>query len=82
MKLPFIRSPFNYNRDDVSNETGLECPEPTLAQQQFKDETDINVIMERFGRTGEIIGSVRMPAYGDFDSINDYHSAMNAIVAA
>lgn len=82
MKLPFIRSPYNYDRDQVSNDTGLECLEPTMAQQQFREECDINTIMERFGRTGEVIAPARLPQYGDFDGISDYHSAVNAIVAA
>jgi phage internal scaffolding protein len=82
MKIPFLRTPYNYNRDDASNESGLECQDPTLAQQQFREECDINTIMERFGRTGELVAPVRMPQYGDFDGINDYHSAMNAIVEA
>lgn len=82
MKKVFVRSPYNYDGDEVSNETGLSCPEPTLAQQQFREECDINTIMDRFGRTGEVIAPVRLPQYGDFDGINDYHSAVNAIVAA
>ena len=82
MKIPFLRTPYNYNRDEASNESGLECLDPTMAQQQFREECDINTIMERFGRTGELIAPVRMPQYGDFDGVNDYHSAMNAIVEA
>jgi phage internal scaffolding protein len=82
MKIPFLRTPYNYDRDVASNDSGLECPDPTMAQQQFREECDINTIMERFGRTGELIAPIRMPQYGDFDGVNDYHSAMNAIVEA
>ncbi len=82
MKIPFLRTPYNYDRDVASNDSGLECLDPTMAQQQFREECDINTIMERFGRTGELIAPVRMPQYGDFDGVNDYHSAMNAIVEA
>lgn len=82
MKIPFLRTPYNYDRDIASNESGLECLDPTMAQQQFREECDINTIMERFGRTGELVAPVRMPQYGDFDGVNDYHSAMNAIVEA
>jgi len=78
----FIRTPYNYDTDAVSDETGLSCPEPTLAQQQFRDEADINTIMERFGRTGEIVAPIRMPTYGDFSQVNDYHTAMNALIEA
>lgn len=82
MKVPFMRSPYNYDRDVASDESGIDCPEPTLAQQQFKDEADINVILERFGRTGELIAPVRVPQYGDFSQVNDFHTAMNAVRAA
>lgn len=82
MKIPFMRTPYNYDRDAVSDETGLVCPEPTMAQQQFKDEADINTILERFGRTGELVVPARMPQYGDFDQVSDYHSALNAVISA
>ena len=52
-KVPFLRTPYNYDVDKVSDETGLSCPEVTLAQQNFKDETDINYIVRQFGITGE-----------------------------
>ena len=28
----FIRTPYNYDTDEVSVETGLSCPEPTLTK--------------------------------------------------
>ena len=81
-KSIFIRTAFNYDADEVSAETGLSCSEPTMAQQQFRDEADINIIMERFGRTGELIAPARMPQYGDFNGVSDYHTAMNAVIEA
>jgi phage internal scaffolding protein len=82
MKSPFLRTPFNYDRDAASDESGLACADPTLAQQQFRDEADINTILERFGRTGEVIVPVRPPEFGDFSEVTDYHSAMNMIIEA
>ena len=38
--------------------------------------------MERFGLTGELPTDVRMPQYADFEQAFDYHTAMNAVVAA
>ena len=29
----------------------LECPEPSLTQQQFKDDSDINVMLEKMVHT-------------------------------
>jgi len=81
-KLPFLRTPYNYDVDKVSDETGLTCPEPTLAQQNFKDETDINHIVRQFGLTGQLPGKPLSPQYGDFTGVLDYHSAVNAVLAA
>jgi len=81
-KVPFLRTPYNYDGDKVSDETGLSCPEPTLAQQNFKDECDINHIVRQFGLTGELPGKPLSPQYGDFTGVLDYHSAVNAVLAA
>ena len=79
--LPFVRNPYNYSMDLVSEETGLLCQDPSLAQQHMKDECDINVIIERFGVTGQIPTSPVSPSYGDFSGVSDYHSALNQINA-
>ena len=81
-KVPFLRTPYNYDVDKVSDETGLACPDPSLAQQNFKDETDINFIVRQFGLTGELPGKPLSPQYGDFTGVLDYHSAVNAVLAA
>lgn len=81
-KVPFLRTPYNYDVDKVSDETGLSCPEVTLAQQNFKDECDINHIVRQFGLTGELPGQPLSPQYGDFTGVLDYHSAVNAVLAA
>lgn len=78
----FLRTPYNYDTMQVSNDTGLSCPEPTLAQQHEKDECDINTIVRRFGLTGELPSGVRAPQYGDFTGATDYHTAMNAVISA
>ncbi len=82
MKPPFLRTPYNYDRDAASDESGIACPEPTLAQQQFRDEADINTILERFGRTGELVVPVNVPQFGDYSEVTDYHTAMNMIIQA
>ena len=79
--LPFIRNPYNYDKEEVSNETGLLCKDESLAQQHMKDECDINVIIERFGVTGELPNSPVSPRYGDFSEVTDYHTALNTINA-
>ena len=80
--LPFLRTPYNYDRDAASNESGLACEEPSLTQQHFKDETDINNILRQFNVTGLLPESPLSPRYGDFSGIGDYQSALNAVIAA
>ena len=81
-KVPFLRTPYNYDVDKVSDETGLVCSDPSLAQQNFKDESDINYIVRQFGLTGQLPGQTISPQYGDFTGVLDYHSAVNAVLAA
>lgn len=77
-----LYAPGNYDAEALSIETGLECNDPSLAQQHMRDETDINEIVRRFGLTGELPEAVRRPTYGDFTGVFDYQSALNAVRAA
>lgn len=81
--LPFVRTPYNYDVDKASSDTGLKCDDPSLAQQHCRDECDINYIVERFGVTG-VLPPVDRPAptYGDFTGVYDYRSALDAVMAA
>jgi phage internal scaffolding protein len=81
-KAPFLRTPYNYDTNAASDESGLACEEPSLAQQHFKDECDINNILRQFNITGLLPESPLSPRYGDFTGITDYHSALNAVMAA
>jgi phage internal scaffolding protein len=81
-KAIFLRTPYNYDLDAASNESGLACEEPSLAQQHFKDECDINTILQKFNVTGLLPQSPLSPRYGDFSGIGDYHTALNRVIAA
>lgn len=79
----FVRTPYNYDVDAVSDLTGLECKDPSLAQQHMKDETDINNIVAQYGVTGQLPEvPVRVPTYGDFTGTNDYRQALDLVLAA
>lgn len=65
--------------DKASDDTGLQCLDKSLTQQQFGDEVDINTIVKRFNLTGQLPTSFNMPTYGDFTGISDYHSALNIV---
>lgn len=83
-KVPvvFLRTPFNYDRDAVSDETGLSCGDESLTQQSFAEECDINTIVRRFGVTGEVPATSAPPLQGDFADALDFRQSMNLIVAA
>lgn len=84
--MPFTKSVFRsfgaYDTDSVSDATGLRCLDPSRAVQSQRDESDINTIVRNFGVTGQLPASVRVPTYGDFEGVDDYRSAIEAIRAA
>lgn len=82
MREVFLRTPFNYDSNAASDESGLACKDVSLAKQQFADECDINTIARNFGLSGELPVGVRMPTSGDFSQVMDFQTAMNAVVAA
>nr|QJA43248.1 MAG: internal scaffolding protein [Microvirus sp.] len=77
-----LRTPFNYDVDAVSEATGLMCLDESLAVQSEAEEADINTLVKRFGLTGQMPTAVRVPEYGDFDSVSNYHEAMSVIADA
>lgn len=57
--------------------------EPTLAQQQFKDECDINNIMKRYADTGQLTHLRNQTGvFADFSEIPDYQGSLNRVLDA
>lgn len=77
----FLRTPYNYDKDAASNESGLHCEDASLAQQHYKEECDINTILQKFNITGILPEQPLTARYGDFSGIGDYHTAMNRVIA-
>jgi len=77
----FLRTPYNYDTDAASNESGLACEDASLTQQHFRDETDINNILRQFNVTGLLPETPVSPKYGDFTGIGDYHTALLRVMA-
>lgn len=79
----FVRSPYNYDADVTSFSSGLDCSgDPSMTQQQFRDEVDINVMVERFQRTGLPEAPAVPPGVQDFTDVHDFRSAMQVVVDA
>lgn len=65
---------------------GISFEKPTMTQQQFKDDADINNIIAKFEVTG-VLGdplqpATRMPQFGDFSEMPSYQEAQNVLVTA
>lgn len=59
---------------------------PSLTQQHFRDECDINHIIARYEQTGMLTDpmypSTRMYEFGDYSSVQDYQDSLNSVIAA
>lgn len=82
MKKEFVRNPYNYDSDALSQDTGLACKDESLTEQEHAEEADINYIAERFMRTGQMPQVLNLPTAGDFEGIFDFQTAMNTIAQA
>jgi len=60
----FFKTPYNHDRDVEAKRTALYCKDPSLTDQSFIEDADINTIINRAMRTGEM--PVQLPPqYGD-----------------
>lgn len=56
---------------------------PSATQQHFKDECDINSVLERYRKTGHFNPHiVRKGQYGDFTGFSDFRSALQVVIEA
>lgn len=70
-------------RSYYDRQPGFKAVVPgSRTKQSFKEECDINTIVRRFGLTGQAPSGVRMPTYGDFTGLANFHEAVNAIALA
>ena len=50
--------------------------EPSMTQQSDKDDADINIIVSRFAKSGQLPAVQMEPLYADFTSAPDYRTAV------
>lgn len=56
---------------------------PTLTQQQFKNECDVNHIMKKYEQTGQLFHLNRKAGvYADLSNITDYQSMLHTVMDA
>lgn len=74
----FFKTPYNHDRDAEAARTALYCKDVTLTDQSFKEEADINVIIERLKQGAEI--PVTLPEhFGDQSMIPTWLETQNRI---
>jgi len=56
--------------------------EPSLTVQSEKDNCDINVLMEKYQKSGVLPVVQTSPVYGDFSQIPDYQDMRNRLIDA
>lgn len=82
-RIPFVRSSlFNYDTFAASEASGLRCLDESKTVQSQADEADINTIVRNFGITNTLPQVLRLPSYGDFEGVSDFHEAQNLISEA
>ena len=81
---PFVRSPYNYDLAQASDDSGLDCSVdgPGRTKQSFAEEADINTLIRRFGVGNPLPSGARLPSFGDFHGVGGYQDALNALTAA
>lgn len=56
--------------------------DPSLTQQQFKDECDINNIIKTYSQTGALPVSKKVGAFLDVSNVTDYQTSLQTVYEA
>jgi phage internal scaffolding protein len=76
---PELRAPGNYDTDEASREADTQVEGPSLTVQSQAAETDINLIVKRFGVTGELPMNRRVPLNLAYYENVDYRECLDAV---
>lgn len=77
----FQRKAF-YDFQARSDEAGTVPVGVSLTVQSQSEDADINVIVRRFGITGQLPENLSVPSYGDFTGVSDYRTALMLVRSA
>jgi hypothetical protein len=81
--MKHLRLPNIYDSDELSSQNSLSTPEESLTRPEFAQDSDINVIVRRFGVVTDPITSGQWISNADvYDLANDYQSALAVITQA
>lgn len=66
---------------DRSDRSAFVCTGPSMTEQSHKDSCDINVLMARYEKMGDIpLGRDGQPFFGDFTNASDFHAMQNKVI--
>nr|CAI9750161.1 virion structural protein [Microvirus sp.] len=75
-----------HSRYNLPPNPGYKNDEPSMTQQQFRDEADINNIMARYQKTGVLVDpltqATRKPMFDDFSELGDFRDHQQAVIDA
>lgn len=81
-----VKTPIIHSRYHLPPNPGIVNKEPSMTQQQFKDEADINNIMARYQKTGVLVDpltqTTRKPMFDDFSELGDFRDHQQAVIDA
>lgn len=76
-----FRTPYRFRGDPT--EVGTINEEPSMTNQAEAHDTNINLIMKRYGATGQLPRVQNAEAqYGDFSGVSDYKTALDSVIHA
>jgi len=82
MKEWFDISVPGYDQKAASDATSYHCDPESITQQHLREDADVNVIVRRFGLTGQIPLVAAQGVFGDFTGIASYEDALAAVERA
>lgn len=73
-----IRRPY-----DKRTQVQYECTDPSRTHQSFKQECDINNVLNRYNKTGQLPQLIKEnPQYGDFSQMEEFQESLNTVQKA
>lgn len=68
---------------DYKESPGISFPERGRTKQEFKAECNINTIMKKFEKTGQLPDMIKAnPQYGDFSNVGTYQESLQVVMFA
>lgn len=80
--FPVWKTPYNHDTNWESDRTALYCKDASLTKQEFVEDSDINVILERFTKTGEPPPTVLPEDFADMTTKRTYLDIQEQLAAA